>query len=229
VLLATKEEYALKNVRIWFTKEKECKYISHLDLNRCMLRAVRRAQLPIWYTEGFNPHPFVTFPLPISLGIAGKRECMDVRIIDDSYDITLIAEAMNKYLPEGIRVFDATYPQYDPKYICFASYYAEIEVDGMTALQLQDEIKKLCMLDKLTILKKSKAGMKEVDMLPYVKEMALGILGDVCTVSVTLPAGNTKNIGLPLLFKAIENHLNAEINYNIIKLDMFTESMEQFK
>ncbi len=219
----------MKNVRIWFTKENECKYISHLDLNRCMLRAVRRANLPIWYTEGFNPHPFVTFPLPISLGITGKRECMDIRLVDESYDLSLIPEAMNKYLPVGIRVYDATYPEYEPKYIAFASYYAEIDSDNMDANKLYNAIKDICTLDKLIIQKKSKAGMKDVDVLPYVKEMALGVFDNACTISVTLPAGNTKNIGLTLLFKAIENHLNIEINYNIVKLDMFTEEMTQFR
>lgn len=218
----------MKNVRIWFTKELECKYISHLDLNRCMLRAVRRAQLPIWYTEGFNPHPFVTFPLPISLGIDGKRECMDIRIIDDSYDIKLIAESMNKYLPRGIQVFDATYPVYDPKYICFAEYSAEIEVDGFTASELKDQIEKICTLEQLIIQKKSKSGMKDLDVLPYVKLFSFTGSENACTFKVVLPAGNIKNIGLPLVLKAIGNYLESEIDYSIVKLDMFTEDMTQF-
>lgn len=219
----------MKNVRIWFTKEFECKYISHLDLNRCMLRAVRRAQLPIWYTEGFNPHPFVTFPLPISLGIDGKRECMDIRIVDDNYDIKLIAESMNKYLPAGIQVFDATYPKYDPKYICFAEYASEINVDDMSSTQLKAEIDKILELNELIIQKKSKAGMKDLDVLPYVKEMIFDSREDVCSFKVTLPAGNTKNIGLPLILKAIGNHLSREIDYKIVKLDMFTEDMTRFE
>ena len=219
----------MKNVRIWFTKEFECKYISHLDLNRCMLRAVRRAQLPIWYTEGFNPHPFVTFPLPISLGIDGKRECMDIRIVDDNYDIKLIAESMNKYLPAGIQVFDATYPKYDPKYICFAEYDAQISTENMQAFELKSAIEKICMLEQLIIQKKSKAGMKDLDVLPYVKEMIFDSREDVCGFKVTLPAGNTKNIGLPLILKAIANHLDTEIDYTIVKLDMFTEDMTRFE
>ena len=219
----------MKNVRIWFTKELECKYISHLDLNRCMLRAVRRAQLPIWYTEGFNPHPFVTFPLPISLGIDGKRECMDIRIVDDNYDIKQIAESMNKFLPAGIQVFDATYPKFDPKYICFAEFKAEISSDDMDVSKLKAGIDKILTLDELIIQKKSKAGMKDLDVLPYVKEMKFESREDVCAFKVTLPAGNTKNIGLPLILKAIGNFLNTDINYNIVKLDMFIEDMTRFE
>lgn len=220
----------MKNVRIWFTKENECKYISHLDLNRCMLRAVRRAEVPIWYTEGFNPHPFVTFPLPISLGITGMRECMDIRIVDEEFDIDLIPERMNKYLPEGIRVFSAACPKMDAKYIAFAEYRATVSVDGMEASELYNAIKEICDLDKLIIQKKSKAGMKDIDVLEYVKAMNFDEeVADSCTFSVVLPAGNTKNIGLPLVLKAIENHMNAEINYDIIKLNMYTQEMEQFE
>mgnify|MGYP003289151844 CR=1 FL=1 len=219
----------MKNVRIWFTKEKECKYISHLDLNRCMLRAVRRAELPIWYTEGFNPHPFVTFPLPISLGIDGKRECMDIRIVEDGYDIKLIPTAMNKYLPEGIQVFEATYPVLDPKYICFASYRANISVDGMKGTELETKVKELTLRDSVIIQKKSKAGMKDLDVLPYIKEIVFASSDDDnCEFTVTLPAGNTKNIGLPLILKAIENALVCEINYRIIKENMFDENMKVF-
>ncbi|MBQ8001644.1 MAG: DUF2344 domain-containing protein [Ruminococcus sp.] len=217
----------MKSVRIWFTKEHECKYISHLDLNRCMLRAVRRAELPIWYTEGFNPHPFVTFPLPISLGICAKRECMDIRITDESYDISQIPERMNRYLPRGIQVFDATYPELDPKFICYAKYSASINADGVEESDLRTQILKLCDLDSVIIQKKSKAGMKDVDVLPYIKVMEFAS-DDSCSFTVILPAGNTKNIALPLIFKAMENHLNLELNYNIVKLDMYTEEMKPF-
>lgn len=217
----------MKNVRIWFSKLNECKYISHLDLNRCMLRAVRRARLPIWYTEGFNPHPFVTFPLPISLGIEGLKECMDIRIVDESYDISLIADAMNKYLPSGIRITGATYPKYEPKLIAFAEYEATIETDAMTAAQLKSEIQKLTEKDSVVIKKKTKAGMKDVDVLPYIQVIDFKDC-DECSFSVVLPAGNTKNIGLPLILKAIENELKIEINYFIKKTNMFTEGMIAF-
>ncbi len=220
----------LKNVRIWFTKEMECKYISHLDLNRCMLRAVRRAELPIWYTEGFNPHPFITFPLPISLGIDGKRECMDIRITDDEYNIALIPALMNKYLPAGIQVFEAAYPKLDPKYISFASYNARISVDGTSGEELKNKILDLKTRESVIIQKKSKAGMKDIDVLPFIKNMDFSDSTDEYTeFSVVLPAGNTKNISLILILRAIESALNCEMNYSIVKENMYDEHMNPFE
>ncbi len=69
----------MKSVRIWFEKRGLAIYTSHLDMNRCLTRAVRRANIPLWYTEGFNPHPYITFLLPLPLGQEGRREPLDIR------------------------------------------------------------------------------------------------------------------------------------------------------
>ena len=73
----------MKSVRIVFSKTGRIKYVSHLDLVRAMTRAVRRANIPLWYTEGFNKHPYLTFAAPLSLGYEGLRETMDIRMADD--------------------------------------------------------------------------------------------------------------------------------------------------
>ena len=70
----------MRCVRIWFAKEGKVKYISHLDVMRCMSRAVRRARLPLWYTEGFNPHPQLVFALPLSVGMASECELLDFKL-----------------------------------------------------------------------------------------------------------------------------------------------------
>ena len=67
----------MRNVRIRFSKTGRARYISHLDLSRVMQRSLRRAGIPLWYTEGFNRHPYVTFAAPLSLGFEGLQETMD--------------------------------------------------------------------------------------------------------------------------------------------------------
>ena len=104
------EVFVLKPVRIWFTKDNECKYISHLDLNRVVMRALHKSKLNIWHTEGFNPHPFVTFALPLSLGFKGVKETMDIKLLDDDYNKEEIISALNNCLPSGIKVYDVTEP-----------------------------------------------------------------------------------------------------------------------
>ena len=83
----------MRAVRLNFSKTGRAIYISHLDINRMMTRAVRRAKLPMWYTEGFNPHPYLTFALPLSLGQSSDCEYMDIRIEGDITD----EEIMNSF------------------------------------------------------------------------------------------------------------------------------------
>ena len=61
------QEY--REVRIRFSKTGQAKYISHLDINRVFARTFARAGVKIWFTEGFNPHPYMSFSLPLSLGV----------------------------------------------------------------------------------------------------------------------------------------------------------------
>lgn len=74
---------ALNTVRLCFSKTGRAKYISHLDLTRTMTRVIRRAGIPLWYTEGFNRHPYITFAAPLSLGYEGLRESMDLRLEEE--------------------------------------------------------------------------------------------------------------------------------------------------
>ena len=70
----------MREVRLRFSKTGRLKYISHLDINRAMSRALKRAGIPLWYTEGFNPHPYMSFSLPLSLGVESLCESVDLRI-----------------------------------------------------------------------------------------------------------------------------------------------------
>ena len=58
--------------RLFYTKTGRLKYISHLDTNRLMQRTLKRSGLPVWYSEGFNPHIYITFALPLALGLESE-------------------------------------------------------------------------------------------------------------------------------------------------------------
>ena len=67
-------------IRIFFSKTGRAKYISALDLINCFQRALRRTDIPVWHTQGFNPHTYVNVNLPLSLGTEGIRESMDIKL-----------------------------------------------------------------------------------------------------------------------------------------------------
>ena len=74
----------MQNVRMVFAKEGLAVFISHLDLLRCVSRALARACIPVKYTQGFNPQPYLIFSPPLSLGYAGYAELCDFSLEDDA-------------------------------------------------------------------------------------------------------------------------------------------------
>ena len=116
----------MKIVRVFFSKTGPAVFISHLDLMRAMQRALKRAGLPVWYTEGYNPHIYLTFALPISLGFEGLRESMDLKVADE-VDITGFGARLAPCLPEGIGLVGVDYPVMKPAEIAFARYRIAIQ------------------------------------------------------------------------------------------------------
>ena len=109
------------NVRVFFEKTGMTKYISHLDLMRCMTRAIKRAAIPAWYTEGFNPHLFITFALPLTLGVESLCESMDIRLTEEM-GFEEVKNRLNVNLPDGIRITNVAAPVYKANDIAFAEY-----------------------------------------------------------------------------------------------------------
>ena len=88
----------METVRVFFAKEGRLKYISHLDVTRCLARVFKRSGLPIWYTQGFNPHAYLTFALPLPLGVESRCESFDFRLTEEvSYEE--VKDRLNAVLP----------------------------------------------------------------------------------------------------------------------------------
>lgn len=69
-------------LRILFRKEELVKYISHLDLLRAWERTLRRAGLPLAYSQGFSPHPKITIAMPLPVGCTGECEILDIIVVE---------------------------------------------------------------------------------------------------------------------------------------------------
>ena len=120
-------------VRISFKKKNEASYISLLDLQRVMQRALKRSGLPVWYTLGFNPHIYMTFAAPLSLGQESLAETVDFKSEAEGYDWDAAAPALSACLPRGIKVTRIAPAVLDAGDIACAAYevrYAEKDALG---------------------------------------------------------------------------------------------------
>jgi len=89
-----------------FAKGQEVRFIGHLDLMRTIQRALRRSHLPIKYSNGFNPHIRLSFAAPLSVGVAGKREMMEVPVEEGTTPEEFM-KALNEVLPECLQMVSA--------------------------------------------------------------------------------------------------------------------------
>lgn len=222
-------EYVLKNVRIWFKKDYECRYISHLDLNRCMLRALHKSKIPVWHTEGFNPHPFATFPLPLSLGFRGINECMDVKLEDDDYSYEEIILKLNQCLPRGLQIFKVTEPLMKAGKIAFANFTIKISDDKTSSAVICKQLSELFALDKIEIEKKSKKGIKTVDIKPSIKDFNIEEKFDFAELNITLIAGSTDNVNPNLILSALEKYFSVCYDSDITRNELYNSDMEAFR
>lgn len=218
------------DIRIFFTKTGMAKYISHLDLMRCMSRAFKRAQIPLWFTEGFNPHLFMTFARPLSLGQESLCEVVDVRLVGEM-TFKEIQTRMNAALPQDITVVSVQKPVHKPSEIAVAEYEIKLFSDLPDALC--DCIKSGFAAPQITVLKKAKQGRKkiekEIDIKPNVLNFKIAVQDAYVLLQVSLTAGDQNNINPTLLLSALTNGFPSELeNTQILKTKILLENGEQF-
>lgn len=219
----------MKDVRIWFKKLGSARYISHLDLSRCMARAIRRAKIPLWYTQGFNPHAFLTFALPLSLGIAGERESVDIRLDDDTITREEMIERLNKVLPKDIPVFDVTEPVMKSGRIAYAEYTIFLDPEDKNPEEAAEEIRNLFQSAEVVVPKRTKSGIIDLDLRPHLNRVEIATKESGVEVQAMLPAGSNFNINPTLLNDAIKKYLNLDFYTNIVRKNLYDENFKIFE
>ena len=220
----------MRSVRVWFNKIGTIRYISHLDLMRTMTRAVRRSGLPLWYTEGFNPHPYLTFALPLSLGMESVCESMDIKI-EDGVSNEEIFEKLKNVMPDGIEVTAVTDPVTDPKYIAYGEFDVKFENVENTE-KLKEEIETMLSGSELIVQKLGKQGhkkvYKDINLLEFIESYSISVDEETLTLKVLLPAGSAKNVNPSLLADEIlKKAENA--SYVIRRLNLLTADKKKFR
>ena len=153
-------------VRIGFYKVGRLQYISHLDLQRSMKRAMLRSGLPVWFSEGFNPHPKMVFATPLSIGIESVCEFADIRMTAPVTPRDVL-EKINGCLPEELQLWYAAPPVRKMTDAAWAEYEIVIEHPDASA----ETAKALDRLyaEPLILTKRSKAGDKDTDITPFIR------------------------------------------------------------
>lgn len=152
---------------IRFGKQPRLRFISHLDLQRFFQRALNRTGLPIAYSQGFNPHPILSFGSALALGWTSEYEIIDVKL-SVPMGRKRTEEAMRAALPVDlpvleVRLVDDRHPA--PMAMVRASDYT-IELSGETAQATLDAVETFLAREQVLAMRKTKSGEREVDIRP---------------------------------------------------------------
>ena len=179
----------MPTIRFKYNKSEELKYIAHLDTLRVFTRAIRRANLPVSYSQGFNPHALIAFVMPLSLGFTSNCEYVDIGFEKTVPDLGI---KLDNALPRGFDICEYYEAADKPAEISAAEYSVVFETppsaDAVTGFFSQKE---------LIVDKKSKRGIKQVDIMP----MIFGYNYDGKVLTLKLSAGVEATLNPELVLK----------------------------
>lgn len=174
----------MKYVFATFEKTGALRYISHLDLMRAMAKLLYRSELPICFSEGFNPHPKLTFAQPLSLFQESICEIAEFRMEDSCPTERETLAKLQAVSPEGLRFTDVRFSERKLPPCKAASYELTFETD-MTA----EEAERL-FAGGMAVLKKTKTQEKTVDISPCITKKRFEQVAGGVKLYCILPCGN---------------------------------------
>lgn len=218
------------DVRMSFEKTGMAKFISHLDTVRLITRSMKRANVPIWFTEGFNPHAFLTFAMPLSLGFESLCETVDFRLMEE-VDLEELATRLNNALPVDVTVKEVYVYETSPNDIRWAEYKIIFNNPDNKLLETAENI---LSSNEIIVEKKAKQGRKkvakEVNIKEHIKSFELSKDNGKLILNTVLSSGTSININPMLLIGALVKDTGTdEQDVDIIKIQSYKENMEVFK
>ena len=184
----------MHRLRTRFRRGEEIKFISHLDIMRLWERALHRAQIHLAYSEGFNPRPRISLAAPLSVGVTGEAELMDV-FVTKSVSPHWFTNAVSRQLPHGIEILDVY--QIAPGIPSLQSQvrYAEYEVEVSTeksSKDIESSISGLLSVEHLPWYHHRDTGRRNYDLRPLIDDIWLiDWCHSYCTIGLKLRCDNS--------------------------------------
>ena len=184
----------MQRLRIRFRRGEEVKYISHLDIMRLWQRALRRAEMPLAYSEGFNPHPRISLAVPLALGVTSEAELMDIVLSKWASPHSFTAAA-GRQLPLGIEILQVyniplTLPSLQSQ-VRYAEYRVELETEKEKK-DVESAITSLLSAEHLPWQHQRDTGPRHYDLRVLIDDlMLLKYVGDSCVIGMRLRCDNS--------------------------------------
>ena len=211
-------------IRAKFYKVGSLQYISHLDLVRTMTRNIRRAGIPGWYSQGFNPRLKLTFSLPLSIGTQSECEFFDMKLVEPM-ELSEVKRRINETLTDEIQIVDVYESKTKFSDIAWADYEI-VMTSPKLCLQSAENIRSL-LTNPLVLTKRSKSGDKEVDISPFINLRSCEYSEGSVMIKALLSADSANYLNPEYIIKAADGKLGITFDdpfeeyYTIIRKEVY--------
>ncbi|HHW56908.1 MAG TPA: DUF2344 domain-containing protein [Clostridia bacterium] len=209
----------MKRLRNKYTKDERVRFISHLDLLRVFQRALRRADIKVAFSQGFNPHPKISFGPALVVGATTEADYMDVDL-EEEISAEEFKKRMNKVLPPGIKIVESYEVDVnDPlsKRIKAAEYILKVNFKK-NCKDVENKLEEFIKRDAIELEKETKSGKKMIDLKFYLLDLkALEIKEGYLKLYIKLKL--EEGVPNPLnLLKALNEYLGDVFEMDSYKL-----------
>jgi len=184
----------MQRLRIRFCRGVEIKFISHLDIIRLWQRALHRGEIPLAYSEGFNPHPRISLAAPLAIGVTSEAELMDIfctKWLSPHWFTT----AVSQQLPSGIKILQVypialSQPSLQSQ-VRYAEYRVEVETEK-ELMDIESGLSSLLSAEHLPWQHQRDTGMRSYDLRALIDNLWLiECHHPYCTIGMRLRCDNS--------------------------------------
>ena len=191
---------------IKFSKEGNIRYTSHLDILRLFKRSFKRVGIKLAHSQGFNPHPKMSFAQPLSLGYESIGEYLEFETVDP-YEPAFIQEQLNTVMPEGLGVLSCENLENPGKTLAARTEAASYEIilpGSYETMDLAGLLRDYMAQTEIAVKKLQRKTGKEVtlNIKPMIKKFDGAVNHNHITLSTLLSAGSNENLSPELVLSS---------------------------
>ncbi len=213
-------------VRIKFKKYGSLRFIGHLDVMRFFQKVMRRAQIPIAFTAGYNPHMIMSFASPLGIGLTSEGEYFDIEL-DGHISSAEAVRRMNAVTADGIEVVSFRQIAEEKKMtgmaiVAAADYLTDCRCLETGAAFTQELVAGFIGQQEIVVTKQTKRSEQETDIRPLIYQMELTKQG----IYLQLAAGSAQNLKPELVMSALCRFAGIEepsIAWTRHRLEMYAD------
>lgn len=216
-------------IRLKFIKVGNLQFISHLDLQRTFQRVIVRSGVPVWYTQGFNPHAKMVFCMPLPVGVESECEFLDIKI-DREMSTDEILTRFNRELTDEMYLTDVYEPTSKFSDVVSADYTVTVKSGSITE-HTADEVKRIFQ-SPVRMIKKGKAGEREIDITEQIFSFDAKSEDGLLEINMNIGAGDN-TLNPEMVMTAIRERLNilngADESYRVLRKALYTDGGKLFR